>query len=54
MLDIVVVGPIDGLYHLGYWDEDARTFYSIQTFTSKTLADLTAWRMNQERQKGTM
>lgn len=52
MHQITVIGPIDGLYHLGYQVDGSRIFYSINLFVSKELADITAWRMNTNRMKG--
>lgn len=48
--DIVVVGPVDGLYHLGYFRADnPPSFYSMTQFVSKTLAETMAWKMGRDR-----
>lgn len=52
MHEIIVVGPIDGQYILGYFSEGSGTLYIIHKFFSKEFANLTAWRMNSNRQKG--
>jgi len=52
MHTIVVIGPIDGFYLLGYYANGCNTFYVMHKFCSKELAELTAWRMNSNREKG--
>lgn len=49
---ITVIGPINGVYHLGY--QTAGGFYSINEFVSKDLAALAAWKMTSDRQTGVM
>lgn len=52
MSEILVIGPVNGVYHLGYQVVGSNKFYSLHQFISKALADLTAWRMNSNREKG--
>jgi hypothetical protein len=52
MHNIVVVGPVNGLYHLAYDVPGTNRYLSINPFVSKELADITAWRMNFNRQRG--
>jgi hypothetical protein len=49
---VTVIGPVKGVYHLGYQAEGSAIFYSINEFVSKELAEVTAWRMNSNRAKG--
>jgi hypothetical protein len=52
MLQITVIGPVNGVYHLGYQASDSNVFYSINEFVSRELAEITAWRMNSARVMG--
>lgn len=49
MLDILVIGPVNGRFHLGYWDESRGTFLVIQPFENKGLAEAAAYQMIQFR-----
>jgi hypothetical protein len=51
-MNIVVIGPVNGFHLLGYYAEGSGTFYLIHKFCNKTMAELTASRMNQNRQQG--
>lgn len=45
-MTVTVIGPIDGLYHVGYQDANSPKFYSINSFASEALAHVTAERLN--------
>lgn len=50
MVEIVVIGPLsDGLHHLGYQSEGSDQFYTIDTFTSRELAQAMADKMLRDR-----
>jgi hypothetical protein len=36
--DITVIGPINGLYHLGYYSQDKSKFFTYNTFICRELA----------------
>lgn len=41
-----VIGPVGGVYHVGYYGPGGK-FYSAHEFVSKDSAHITAHRMNQ-------
>ena len=54
MTTILVIGPCsDGLYHLGYQSAVSNTFYSINEFVNKDLAQAMADKMNRDRVNNT-
>lgn len=48
MHEITVIGPVNGLYHLGYHKPDELKFLSINEFVSQDLAWAMAWKMNRD------
>lgn len=49
MREILVIGPVKGVYHLAYHDDGSGVFYSIQEFTKKEMAQAIADKMNRCR-----
>ena len=46
---ITVVGPVNGMYYLGYYMPDAPKFFVIQPFVSAALAQAASNLMNRAR-----